>query len=1114
MGVGGSLPVLGQSGLNSAVPIGKFLDGNLPSLTPGDGGNITWGITPAFTNLRFQDPLVILPHPTQNRLFVASRQGLIEHFINDPNVSTKQVFLDLRNDVGVIWDGGFLGIAFHPEFGQAGSPNRNYFYVYFTAKGPNGEHGPFSCGGTCFSCENNRNFFGAYLRLSRFEVNDGTLTVNPNSELRMINVRAFNGTHRGGGMVFGDDGYLYLTIGDQARYTTSQNIVSNFEGGVIRIDVDQRGGNISHAPRRRMGVHTGESDEYTGVGYYVPNSNPFLDTNNGLFEEFVSLGHRAPHRMTKDRVTGEMWIGEVGGGSREEVSILQVGGNGGWPIYEGNLFRNVSSCGSNNLPFGLGTYTAPITDFQRGEANAIIGGYVYRGSKFPSLYGRYLCGGYSQDRLFVIDRDGSKEVITSFTPGGLITFGEDQNGELFMGRQNGNTTLYTLSASGGNPPAPQLLSQTGAFKNLNTLEPEDGIIPYDMIEDFWSDAAEKDRWLAIPNNGSHNSAAEQIQFSENGNWVFPRGAVLIKHFELGGQRLETRFEVKGDDDQFYYLTYKWNAQETDAELLLGGLDETITVNGQTQVWHYPSQSECLNCHQQAAGSVLGPKTRYLNRNITYPSTGINANQLVSLSSIGILDQSISNAQANNFLTMATYDDPNASLEFRARSYIDLNCSYCHQPGTGNRAQFDARLTTDLEQQSLIYGPIISPLSLNDPWTIVPQNVGRSMIHHRMNSTQTNVSMPPLAKNVVDQAGVQLIADWINSLPPSQPPAALGEGTGLAATYFNNMDLTNQALQRIDPTVNFNWGNGSPDPSIGDNTYSARWEGYIEVPSSGNYTFYTYTDDGVRLWVDGQLIINNWTDHGPTEDQAQIGMGIGNLVPIRLEWYENGGGAVMELRWSSNQVPKQIIPQQFLYPEIPSISVTVTPMDATTCGGLGSVAITYSRGTLEVRNASNQVVTDLNNLPGGTYNWTVTDGSDQESGSFTLSRAFELPVVSSITPSDETQCGGNDGTISFSFPDNPDRGNIEFSMDGGNTYPLNVADNTGNASFTGLGPGSYDVWVRWGNDACPVDLGSVSIGSPNPPSVSIDPAGPFEETAGIQSLKWEPCWRCMGRECQL
>ena len=161
-----------------------------------------------------------------------------------------------------------------------------------------------------------------------------------------------------------------------------------------------------------------------------------------------------------------------------------------------------------------------------------------------------------------------------------------------------------------------------------------------------------------------------------------------------------------------------------------------------------------------------------------------------------------------------------------------------------------------------------------------------------------------------------------------------------------------------------------------------------------YTFYTNTDDGVRLWVDNQLIIDNWTDHAPTEDVAELGMGIGQLVPIKLEWYENGGGAVMQMSWSGPGISKQIIPQAYLYPDdfIPPISVTVTPTNANTCGGLGSVAITYNRGTLEVRNSSNQIISDLNNLPGGSYTWTVTDGNDQENGSFTLSRAFELPRV--------------------------------------------------------------------------------------------------------------------------
>ena len=123
---------------------------------------------------------------------------------------------------------------------------------------------------------------------------------------------------------------------------------------------------------------------------------------------------------------------------------------------------------------------------------------------------------------------------------------------------NGTLPTTTPSQSAGTSTAPALLSQTGAFSNLITLSPSPGLIPYDMIEPFWSDGAAKSRWMAIPNDGTHDTPEEQIQFSNTEPWDFPRGAVLVKHFELGGNRLETRFEVKGDDDVYYYLTYKWS----------------------------------------------------------------------------------------------------------------------------------------------------------------------------------------------------------------------------------------------------------------------------------------------------------------------------------------------------------------------------------------------------------------------------------------------------------------------------------------------------------------------------------------------------------------------------
>ncbi|MDP5169210.1 MAG: PA14 domain-containing protein [Bacteroidia bacterium] len=141
----------------------------------------------------------------------------------------------------------------------------------------------------------------------------------------------------------------------------------------------------------------------------------------------------------------------------------------------------------------------------------------------------------------------------------------------------------------------------------------------------------------------------------------------------------------------------------------------------------------------------------------------------------------------------------------------------------------------------------------------------------------------------------------------------GNGTGLSATYFNNSNFTSQVLTRIDPTINFNWGSGSPASSIGTNTYSARWTGSVQANQSGTYTFYTRTDDGVRLWVNGQQLVNKWVNQGPTEWSGTISLTAGVKVPIVMEYYENTGGAVAQLSWAGPGVSKQIIPQANLYP---------------------------------------------------------------------------------------------------------------------------------------------------------------------------------------------------------
>ena len=159
--------------------------------------------------------------------------------------------MDIQNQVFSGQDSGMLGLAFHPEYNQSGSPNKDYFYIYYTAI-KDGNH---------------------FLRLSRFS---GSAVGDPASELIMFEQELGPTLHRGGGLLFGDDGFLYVAVGDLGYMEQAQNLNEMLAGGILRIDVDMRGGNVSHPVRRTL---ADVSKGVSGIGYYIPNDNPFLDEN-------------------------------------------------------------------------------------------------------------------------------------------------------------------------------------------------------------------------------------------------------------------------------------------------------------------------------------------------------------------------------------------------------------------------------------------------------------------------------------------------------------------------------------------------------------------------------------------------------------------------------------------------------------------------------------------------------------------------------------------------------------------------------------------------------------------------------------------------------------------
>jgi len=173
----------------------------------------------------------------------------------------------------------------------------------------------------------------------------------------------------------------------------------------------------------------------------------------------------------------------------------------------------------------------------------------------------------------------------------------------------------------------------------------------------------------------------------------------------------------------------------------------------------------------------------------------------------------------------------------------------------------------------------------------------------------------------------------------------GPATGLLAQYYDSTDLTNLKITKVDATVDFDWGSGGPDPTVGADTFSIRWSGQVQPQYTQTYTFFTTTDDGVRLWVNNVLLIDKWILQGPTEWSGSIALTAGQRYDIKMEYYENGGGAVARLSWSSPSQAKQIIPQSRLFPSgsLPS------PWQNRDIGSVGLAgSSSYSGGTFTVK----------------------------------------------------------------------------------------------------------------------------------------------------------------------
>lgn len=343
---------------------------------------------------------VNIQHAFDDRLFIVEQPGVIKIIDSDGSVLPTP-FLDIQDSVlSTGNEQGLLGLAFPPDYQNSGK-----FYVYYTYGSGSGR-----------------------TKIARYNVSAANANIaDASSEEVLLDFNQPFTNHNGGDMHFGADGYLYIGTGDGGSANDPQNRAQNrssFHGKILRIDVSP------------------------ATGYAIPEDNPYADGVNRK-KEIWSWGLRNPWRFSFDRLTGDLWIGDVGQGEREEINFESVNSAGdvnyGWRCFEGN---------NNFINFNCNfDYTFPIFDYPHNNSSggfSVTGGYVYRGSAMPNFYGTYVCTDYLSGNFWTISpEDNSDDWIVNIQ-NNLITdisaFGEDMEGELYVAKLN-TGVLYKLSAS-------------------------------------------------------------------------------------------------------------------------------------------------------------------------------------------------------------------------------------------------------------------------------------------------------------------------------------------------------------------------------------------------------------------------------------------------------------------------------------------------------------------------------------------------------------------------------------------------------------------------------------------------------------------------------------------
>lgn len=683
----------------------------------------------------------------------------------------------------------------------------------------------------------------------------------PESEMVLFELPQLGGTiHNGGSMQFGADGKLYVAVGDGANGENAQNLNTTL-GKILRINPNGS----------------------------IPTDNPFYNLLSDNNRAIWAYGFRNPFTTAMQPGTGRLFANDVGNALFEEVNDILPGRNYGWNTIEGYL-------GGQTPP---ADYQDPLHSYSHSVGCAVTGAAFYNPAalQFPPQYiGKYFFGDYCGGFIKVLDPD-SGDILETFATGiqrpvNILTA---PDGSLYYlerrglggGSQTDNTStsngvLWRIFFTGSGAPfissnPSSVLVPVGEQVTFEVSASGAPTLAYqwqrDGIDIPGADMTSYTFTADLPDDG----AAFRCQVSNAEGTITSQPAILSV---TANTRPEPVILMPAEG-----LTYRagdtlfFSGSANDAEDgLLGASQLTWRID-----FHH-------NDHSHPALA---------------PLSGTDNGQYI-IPRIGETDENVWYR-----IYLSATDSEGLTRTIFREVYPEKTSITVNSVPEGLQIRVDGQSVTTPYTFNSVIGII---RSIKAPGSQIEGNTLYSFQQWEDGNPQSLLSFETPEEPLV--------------LTAYYEEAPIGSGIGLTGAYYDEEEHNfdgQPAFWRIDSTINFSWGHSSAAPNlIGEDFFSIRWTGGVEAQYSETYTFYVLADDGIRLWVDDQLIIDQWVPQSATEASGTITLEAGQRYPIKLEYFENAGDAVCQLWWSSARTPKAVTPKTQLYPDIPTATEEASP----------------------------------------------------------------------------------------------------------------------------------------------------------------------------------------------